>query len=79
MPTSAGAYLEYLTDQAWHNAAQSAGEWLDSRPTSPAAPRRATLLTYFASLSIFANSRIVSVNLFGSMTSRRRARNLEIY
>ena len=34
---------------------------------------------YFASLSICANSRIVSVNIFASMTSERRARNLEIY
>jgi hypothetical protein len=31
-PTSAGAHLKYLTDQAWHNAAQTAGERLDSRP-----------------------------------------------
>lgn len=31
VPTSAGAYLAYLTDQAWHDAAQAAGEWLDSR------------------------------------------------
>lgn len=32
VPTAAGAYLAYLTDQAWHDAAQVAGEWLDSRP-----------------------------------------------
>lgn len=30
--TAAGAYLAYLTDEAWHDAAQTAGEWLDSRP-----------------------------------------------
>lgn len=30
--TAAGAYLAFLTDQAWHDAAQVAGEWLDSRP-----------------------------------------------
>ena len=32
VPSPAGAYLAYLTDQAWHDAAQAAGEWLDSRP-----------------------------------------------
>jgi hypothetical protein len=32
-PTSADAYLAYLTDEAWHDATQAAGEWLDSRPT----------------------------------------------
>lgn len=32
LDTAAGAYLAYLTDQAWHDAAQEAGEWLDSRP-----------------------------------------------
>lgn len=32
LDTVADAYLAYLTDQAWHDAAQVAGEWLDSRP-----------------------------------------------
>ena len=31
--TSAGAYLAYRTDQAWHHAAHRAGDWLDRRPT----------------------------------------------
>lgn len=26
------AYLSYLREDAWHDAAQTAGEWLDSRP-----------------------------------------------
>lgn len=30
--TATGAYLAYLNDQAWHDAAQEAGDWLDSRP-----------------------------------------------
>lgn len=34
VPTSAGAYLAYRTDQAWHDAAQEAGDWLDSRPAN---------------------------------------------
>ena len=33
----------------------------------------------FAAVSVFTNLRIVSVNTFASMTSRRRARNSEIY
>ena len=31
-PTAVGAYLAYITDQAWHDAAHEAGDWLDSRP-----------------------------------------------
>lgn len=28
----AQAYLIHLLDEAWHDAVQAAGEWLDSRP-----------------------------------------------
>ncbi|MCU6501958.1 hypothetical protein LPN04_29620 [Rugamonas sp. A1-17] len=31
LPTVAEAYLVHLRDEAWHDAAQTAGEWLDSR------------------------------------------------
>lgn len=30
--TQAGAYFAYLMDEAYHDATQAAGEWLDSRP-----------------------------------------------
>jgi hypothetical protein len=30
--SAAEAYLIHLRDEAWHQAAQTAGEWLDSRP-----------------------------------------------
>lgn len=32
LPSAAEAYLAHMADEAWHGAAQAAGEWLDSRP-----------------------------------------------
>ena len=37
--SAAEAYLIHLLDEAWHDAAQAAGKWLDSRPQDKRAAR----------------------------------------
>lgn len=69
----------YLAEQAWHNAAQSAGEWLDSRPAyqpgRTAQGNAAHLLRVSEPLCKLAH-RLREHRWLDDL--RRRARNLEM-